>query len=743
MRMIRTLSILSLAMISTAFAAESNEKVNPNMSLEYTFEDITGESSIQLKGNQSTAYLGFGSRLDQVITGGNLRLEFLPSPALRASVSHVRVFLNNELMDVVEFNKASTTRKEMKQIALDGRFFKNYNQIKFELIGRIDAQCSDGSDPALWWELSSASSIQLDVQPLEIANELSLLPAPFFDTRDLHDVSIPMVVPRDFSLSGVHSVSVVANYFASHVKWRDITFPVYDDQLPDRHAIVFASNKNRPLFLKDLPEITRPTIQMVSHPRNPHIKLLLVLGANEQQLSMAAKGLAASNQLMSGEVAYVHELKNLKARQPYDAPNWLPTNRAVRLSELVEGGYQLESQGVNLSPIKVDFTLPPDLFTWNAKSIPMKLNYRHSPPQEGTSSSKLSVAVNERFVKAFSLDSGQTSKEQRVWRIPVLGTESFSAHESLNVPGFKAATQNTLGFTFQLAQSTAAECEGSSTTIQYAAIDGNSSVDFSGFPHYIQMPNNQVFASSGFPYSRMADLSETAIVMSGEPSPKEVELLLDTVGFITKKTGLPAYQYKLIDSWDTAVLHDKDVLVLGVQSATRFGLNSDSLAYVNSSEDGQFMTATLSSDEGVLNGFGKLAGRAPTVSAHLSTRGEFASMASFESPISALRTVTVLSARNEQSIPLLQSALNKNSAELAGSAVAITKYDINSYQIGSQYFVGSLPLFDLVWYHFSDRPVIMVIVALLLVLGFTLLMWRVLKRYASRRLKHSLGHNDE
>ncbi|MCL9773970.1 cellulose biosynthesis cyclic di-GMP-binding regulatory protein BcsB [Vibrio methylphosphonaticus] len=746
MKIMRALSILSLSMMSSILSASEIDTAISSQEhgkLEYTFADIAGDSSIAMKGNQSVAYLGFGSRLDQVITGGSLHLEFYPSPALRASVSHLRVFLNNELMDVIQIDSDPSTPKQSQTIALDGRFFKNYNQLKFELNGQIDAQCSDGNDPALWWELSSASAIQLDVRNLAIANELSLLPAPFFDARDFHDVTIPFVVPQGLSLTNIHSVSNVASYFASYVKWRDIEFPVYSDTLPGRHAVVFATNNARPAFLKDLPRITQPTIQMVSHPDNPKVKLLLILGADELQLSLAVKGLAASNQLMAGEVAYVNQVQNLQVRQPYDAPNWLPTDRAVRFSELIEGGYQLESQGVNLAPINVSFTLPPDLFTWNDNSIPLRLNYRHSPPQEGTVGSKLSVTVNDGFVRAFSLDSEGTSKQQQIWRLPVFGSESFSESQNLKIPGFKAATTNTVGFNFELAKSVAGECQGSSSSIQYAAIDGNSTVDFSGFPHYIRMPNSQVFASSGFPYSKMADLSETAIVITPQPSDKEIELLLETVGFISKKTGLPAYRYTLLDTWDETQLTDKDILVLGVQSATEFGLASESLAYVNSSEDGQFMTAAVKPEKGNAQDLAKFNGQPATVSAHLSTRGGFASIASFESPVTSNRTVTVLSARNQQSIPLLKKALTENSEQLSGSAVAITKYDITSYQIGDHYFVGSLPLYDLIWYHFSDRPMVMVMVALLLVMGFTLLAWRMLRAYASRRLGSTMEHRND
>ncbi|GAL26280.1 cyclic di-GMP binding protein precursor [Vibrio variabilis] len=535
MKLIHALSGLLLgaaSMLSTSVWADFVDTSTKQVS--YTFSEIAGPSSISIKGSGGTAYLGFGSRLDQIITGGSLSLEFAPSPALRARVSHLRVYLNEELMDVVDFTQSDSPQLT-KVIELDGRFFKNYNQIKFELIGRIDEECSDASDPALWWELGSASRITLDVRDIEVANELSLLPAPFFDARDLKDVSIPVVLPSDFGLQNLHSASVVASYFSSQANWREVSFPVFQQETPNHHAIVLATNDKRPELIKDLPEITKPTIQMVTHPSAPGKKLLLVLGKNEEQLALAAKGLVAGSQLMSGEVAYINSVNKVAPRKPYDAPNWLPTDRPVKFSELIEGNYQLESQGVELPPIRVSFTLPPDLFTWNANTVPMKLSYRYSPPLKGSKTSRLNISVNDRFVRAFPLDENKSEGEQDTWRVPILGSESFSARSSTQLPGFKITENNTLAFNFQIANVSTGICEGVGPSIYYAAVDGDSTLDFSGFPHYIRMPNAHSFVSSGFPYSRMADLSETSVVISPKPSSKEVELLLNTVGLISKK----------------------------------------------------------------------------------------------------------------------------------------------------------------------------------------------------------------
>ncbi len=39
-------------------------------------------------------------------------------------------------------------------------------------------------------------------------------------------------------------------------------------------------------------------------------------------------------------------------------------------------------------------------------------------------------------------------------------------------------------------------------------IGDDSTIDFSKYYHFIAMPDLRVFANSGFPYSRMADLAD-------------------------------------------------------------------------------------------------------------------------------------------------------------------------------------------------------------------------------------------
>ncbi|MEN1465457.1 cellulose biosynthesis cyclic di-GMP-binding regulatory protein BcsB, partial [Pseudomonas aeruginosa] len=48
----------------------------------------------------------------------------------------------------------------------------------------------------------------------------------------------------------------------------------------------------------------------------------------------AAKGIAQGNILFRGESVVVNEVKPLLPRKPYDAPNWVRTDRPVTFGEL-------------------------------------------------------------------------------------------------------------------------------------------------------------------------------------------------------------------------------------------------------------------------------------------------------------------------------------------------------------------------------------------------------------------------
>jgi cellulose synthase (UDP-forming) len=76
------------------------------------------------------------------------------------------------------------------------------------------------------------------------------------------------------------------------------------------------------------------------------------------------------------------------------------------------------------------------------------------------------------------------------------------------------------------------------------------------------MPNLELFANAGFPFTRLADLADTTVVMPASPTPKEIALLLYLMSHFGTQTGYPALQVEVTGP-DVALSDQRDYLILG------------------------------------------------------------------------------------------------------------------------------------------------------------------------------------
>jgi hypothetical protein len=71
------------------------------------------------------------------------------------------------------------------------------------------------------------------------------------------------------------------------------------------------------------------------------------------------------------------------------------------------------------------------------------------------------------------------------------------------------------------------------------SIDPESTIDLRGYDHFMAMPNLGVFKDAGFPFTRMADLSETAVVLPDNASAEDLGAYLSLMGRFGAATGYP------------------------------------------------------------------------------------------------------------------------------------------------------------------------------------------------------------
>lgn len=262
-----------------------------------------------------------------------------------------------------------------------------------------------------------------------------------------------------------------------------------------------------------------PTITMMSHPNNPYVKLLVVFGRDDKDLLQAAKGIAQGNVLFRGNSVTVDEVKPLLARKPYDAPNWIRTDRAVTFGELKTYEEQLQSTGLQPASINVALNLPPDLYLLRSNGIDMHLNYRYTAPPT-KDNSRMDISLNNQFLQYFSLVSNQDTN-RLLLRLPVL-QGLLDGKTDVSIPALKLGAVNQLRFDFQymnpMPGGTIDNCVTFQPVQNRVVIGDDSTIDFSKYYHFTAMPDLRAFANAGFPFTRMADLSETIVVVPPTPT---------------------------------------------------------------------------------------------------------------------------------------------------------------------------------------------------------------------------------
>ncbi len=705
------------------------------------FSQLGYGGSIPILGSEASAYVGFGSRLDEVVSNATLYFDITPSPALLSLVSHVKVYLNNELMGVASILDGQQGNKLSLSMPLDTRYFSSFNQLRFELIGNTKKECANPNDSSIWAEISQSSRIEMFVQKTRLESDLALLPAPFFDKRDFSQLNLPVVMGSDYDLDEVKAAGVLSSYFGALSGWRGAQFPLSVDDLPDQHAVVMITNDNKPDFLRDFPDTDGPRVQVITHPTDPYVKLLLIIGRDGKDLNTAVQGLALGDQLLTGPSAKINAVGQLKPRVAYDAPNWINTDRPVAFAELVEQKSMLQVEGRTPPPINVSLRMPPDLFTWQSRGIPMDLNYRYSPPATDHSGSRLTVSINDQFVEAFNLNSsGQSGASSRV-RVPLLDDNILNTQDRVRIPAFKVDSRNDIKLEFGFASVTDGLCQVTQPSKQYGVIDGDSTIDFSGFPHYIEMPNMRAFASSGFPYTRMADLSETAVVVP-ENSPLEVlQTYVNVMGSMGMNSGYPGIQVTLTDKWDADRLKDKDILSIGVANALEEAVADPSQIGVIVKQAERQIRLPIKNEHqlGMSWMDPSTANQQANDYVSVNANGSFAAIYGMESPYTSNRSLVSIMAAHPADFAVVDRAL-VDSGKLEymyGSVVTFRNDEVASYNVGNHYYVGELPVWQLVWYHFSNHPIIVACFAALLMVIVTVVLWRLLRQVAAKRLSNS------
>ena len=705
-----------------------------------SFKELGLSRPLALRGLESEGSVGVGVRRDELVESAQLRLTFTLSPSLLPALSHLKVLLNDELLQTLVLDKQHLGSPQTVDLQIDPRYFTDYNRFRFQFIGHYSMDCEVPTHSSLWASVSNESTLSLSLRQLPLRNDLALLPAPFFDSRDQQPVKLAFVYAAQPSMEVLKASGSVASWMGMLAGYRGTDFTVVQDQLPAHHAVVFATNDTRPAFLRDLPAVDKPTLSIASHPSIPGAKLLLVLGQDAAQLQLAADTLALGKDALSGPSIAVTTLQYPPPAQPYDAPRWITSQRPVRLGELVKNPSDLQVRGAALNDtVNIATRMAPDLFTWNSRGVPLDLRYRHTPGSK-TDPGSLNVSINQQFIRAYPLESeGERSSGQSKVLLPLFDDGTAQARSDIKIPAFMLSGENQIQFAFQISPHDVGHCRSTQAAERVAAIDPQSTIDLSGFHHYLAMPNLAAYASSGFPFTRVPDLAQTSVVLPNQPTGDDIQMFLTALGRMSASTGYPGTRFQLLPAARIAQARDTDILLIA--QGDRDGLlaqwqqhlpalvaaGSRSVAPLERAL-GSFIPLFQLESEIHLSSSG---GRST-----LEGQGPLGAIVGFESPLNKGRSVVALTATDSAAMALMAAALNDSGKlrNLRGDLGLLRGDALESFRIHPVYFVGDLPWWQRLWFHLHSHPLLLALLGIGAGLLVTFVVYGALRAMAARRL---------
>ena len=693
--------------------------------------DSLGLNKFKLDGVSSNTRVDFTNRLDKLGTKLMLNFSFTNSPSLIGRVSHIKVFYNEHLVTVLPINVKPTevVSKSEHRIELNAKYMKDFNQIRFELVGYYDLLCQDDFSKTIWTEISKDSSIEIDQRSLALESLLEYFPAPFFDDRDNSQLMLPFIFASQPDETTLEAASSLSSFFGAQAKWRKADFPVSINKLPTTHSVVFATNNDKPDFLLDYPDVEKPTIEIISSPTHRYAKVLLILGKDSKQLKDAVIGLLFGHKVMTGRTAVIDDITSLPLRKAYDAPFWLRSDRAVTFDEFIEYPTQLQSQGYKGQPVNLDFRFAPDLFTWRENGIPITLNYRNTPVEKELTS-RLNMLINGKFIDGFVLDDegGKTITTNTF--LPLLSNFSpDQTRQDFELSGLDLTMKNQLTYDFNFAVAKPGECEAMTAGGEFGAIDGSSTIDVSGFNHYMALPNLHAFANSGFPFTKYADLHQTTLIMEKDSSVEGLRLLLNFTGHLGGTTGYPTHRLSIKFPAEDIDFNDKDILIIGKPDSLLSQISKDSTLSVLFKDNLRVVNQAIYN--GAFN-----TDEPERIQVNVNSMGRLGIISGFQSPFDSERSVVSLIATNNAAYPLLSDALliNEQTSKITGSSAIINSQGIKTIKTDEQYFVGHVPIHTLIWFHFSDRPFLLAVLSIITLLLISFMLWRLLMLLTQKRL---------
>ena len=701
-----------------------------------TLKQMGAWSAVKLRGVDGSRTFSIPVRADEVVVAAKLSLVYDFSPTVRPDSSSLKVSVNSKVA-MVESLPSGNTMGVKREVTLNPASFNdNNNYLNLDFMGIGAGVCPDPFSPSVWLTVSEDSLLVLTLVPSGTEYNLRDLPAPFLDKQVNLQLNLPFVFGGTPSFGTLKAAGVLASWFGMQAGSRGAQFPASLNTLPDSDAVVFIQGSET---VEGVKGAKTSTVSLQPHPTNPNAKLLVLTGNTDEEIVRAATSVAMAAPTLSGQLVTLTKETESEPRKPYDAPAWVPTDRPVRFGELAKVE-ELRVQAYFPPVIRLNYRIPPDLFTWRSPGAPVKLKYRATrlPLHQNSS---LNVSANENFIQAYALNEVDKKTSTANPQNLTPSINSGMREESLFIPPYASTGRDQFQFAYYFDVTrlglSGTDCPYMPPNNLQGSIDPESTVDFSSFPHYAALPNLAYFANIGFPYTRMADLSASAVVLPERPNAQELGIFLTVMGKMGESTGYPVIRYAVVASPEVDKVAERDLIVIGSansQSLMTKWAASLPMALV----DGERRVRKLNRQW-----LPSYRWEQQDVQSVPKPNGDFAQIATgtmnaimaFESPLKAGRSVVVLYADKAPGLLKLSELLTdpERVSLIQGDFVVVDNKSVYHTKVSETYHIGSLSPASKVRWFLSDQPLIMALFGLVVCLILAALVYRPLRRLIARQ----------
>jgi cellulose synthase (UDP-forming) len=437
-------------------------------------------------------------------------------------------------------------------VVIPNDFLVRSNTLTFEFTGNGVLLEEEQSRVGILCHIKGNSVLQVSGDRLQLQDNLNQLPLPFFDSELQTTTTIPFVIASAPSAKTLEAAGIIASWLGLLAGAKPVRFVASLGQIPAGDAILFSGTRSSLPKAMEIPAGTGPLLALRANPVNPYRRVLVLSGDDDDQLLAVARTLSLTGKTtaadrvagipLNGDMVRIPDLVMLPPRHWDDAPRWLPAVRATALTDC-QSPQALESDGSH--PVPVYFHLPPDLFYGERQNLKLHLAYRYNASLVAPGS-MLRVLLNGALVNETALPAGSGSADlERLVLVPVEAMRPFGNTIFFNfdfLPASREATAANPGLEGEILCST--------------------SLDLQGLASWTPMPNLQLFANAGYPFTRTADLAETIVVLPAAPSPEEISLYLHLMSHFGAQTGYPAIRVRVTGPNDV-MQTGHDYLILG------------------------------------------------------------------------------------------------------------------------------------------------------------------------------------